>query len=204
MSEENREYNREHDSEETGQENTQSSEEQEAQESEASEPELSREELVRRTREHVCPECPEKKEMQQEVARVKADADNYRKRMAKEKEEHTKFATESLLKDMLPALDNLELALQHGRKVEDACSDMVQGVEMTNKSMLDTLKKHGLQRIEIEQGQEFDPAWHEAMYEEEREDMEKGRICQVIQTGYVLHDRLLRPAKVIVSKECAS
>jgi molecular chaperone GrpE len=202
MSEENKEYNREYEPGESGAGETENSGAQEAQDSESSQPELSWEELVRLSREQVCPECPEKKEMQQEVARVKADADNYRKRMAKEKEEHSKYATETLLKDLLPALDNLELALQHGRKVEDACSDMVQGVDMTNKVLLDTLKKHGLHRIEIEQGQEFDPKWHEAMYEEEREDMERGRICQVIQTGYILHERLLRPAKVIVSKEC--
>ncbi len=168
----------------------------------SAEVELSREELESKCRELICPECPEKQEMQQEMVRVKADADNFRKRMAKEKEQYCKYANESLLEDILPVLDNLELALQHGRKVEDACSDMVQGVEMTMKVMLDTLKKHGLQQIQVESGQEFDPAWQEAMYEEEREDMEGGCVCQVMQTGYLLNDRLLRPARVIVSKKC--
>ncbi len=202
MSEENKEYNRENEPEKPGYETEEASGEQGAAENESREPELSREELERLCRETICPECPEKQQMEQEVARVRADADNFRKRMAKEKEQHCKYATESLLEDILPVLDNLELALQHGRKVQDACSDMIQGVEMTNKVMLDTLKKHGLTRIEIEPGQEFDPKWQEAMYEEEREDMERGRVCQVIQTGYLLNDRLLRPAKVIVSKEC--
>ncbi|MCF8085780.1 MAG: nucleotide exchange factor GrpE [Desulfohalobiaceae bacterium] len=201
MSEENREYNRENEAEEAGYETGEASGEREAEDQSAG-PELSREELERLCRENVCPDCPEKLQMEQEVARVRADADNFRKRMAKEKDQHCKYATESLLGDILPVLDNLELALQHGRKVQESCSDMVQGVEMTNKVMLDTLKKHGLSRIEIEPGEEFDPKWQEAMYEEEREDMERGRVCQVIQTGYILNDRLLRPAKVIVSKEC--
>jgi len=202
MSEENKEYTPENEPEEAGSRANEDSGESQAEENEASGPELSREELERMCRESVCPECPEKQQMQQEVARVRADADNFRKRVAKEKEQHSKFANESLLEDILPVLDNMELALQHGRKVQETCSDMVQGVEMTHKVMLDTLKKHGLSRIEVEPGEEFDPKWQEAMYEEEREDMERGRVCQIIQTGYTLHDRLLRPAKVIVSKEC--
>jgi len=203
MSEENKKYNQEYEQTERGAEAEEaSSAERDATEQESAEPELSWEELERLAREKICPECPEKQEMQKEIVQVKADADNFRKRMAREKDQYCKYATESLLEDILPVLDNLELALQHGRNVEDACSDMVQGVEMTNKVMLDTLKKHGLVRIEVEPGQEFDPRWHEAMYEEEREDMERGMVCQIIQTGYLLNDRLLRPAKVIVSKEC--
>lgn len=162
---------------------------------------MSQEELERLCRENVCVNCPEKQTMDQEVLRVKADADNFRKRMSKEKEQYCKFATEELLQDIIPVVDNLELALKHGQQVE-ACKDLVQGVDMTIKVMLDTLKKHGLEPVEVEPGQDFDPTWSEAMAEEEREDMESGQVCQVMQKGYKLKDRLLRPAKVIVSKKC--
>lgn len=162
---------------------------------------MSQEELERLCRENVCINCPEKQSMDQEVLRVKADADNFRKRMSKEKEQYCKFATEELLQDIIPVIDNLELALKHGEQVE-ACKDLVQGVDMTLKVMLDTLKKHGLEQVDVAPGQAFDPTWSEAMAEEERDDMEKGLVCQVMQKGYKLKDRLLRPAKVTVSKKC--
>jgi molecular chaperone GrpE len=162
---------------------------------------LTDEELEALCRERICPECPEKKEKDAEVLRIQADADNYRKRMAREKEQFCKFATESLLEDIIPVIDNLELAIEHGRHV-DACQDLVQGIDMTIKIFHETLKKHGLEPVELEQGQEFDPAWHEAMAEEEREDLKAGHVCQILQKGYTLKDRLLRPAKVVVSKKC--
>ncbi len=164
-------------------------------------PELTDEELTLLCRERICPQCPEKQEKDKEVLRVKADAENFQKRMAREKDQFCKYATESLLEDIIPVIDNLELATEHGRNVE-ACKDLVQGIDMTIKIFHDTLKKHGLEPVEIELGQEFDPAWHEAMAEEEREDIEVGKVCQVLQKGYKLKDRLLRPAKVVVSKKC--
>ncbi len=167
---------------------------------EESVPLISDEELEAFCRERICPECPEKKEKDKEMLLVKADAENFRKRMAKEKEQFCKYANENLLQDLLPVIDNLELATEHGRDVE-ACSDLIQGIDMTIKIFLDTLKKHGLEKIEISYGQEFDPTWHEAMGEMESEDLEGGRICQVLQKGYKLKDRLLRPAKVMVSKK---
>jgi molecular chaperone GrpE len=139
--------------------------------------------------------------MDQELLRVRADAENYRKRMAREKEQHCKFAAQEILEDLMPILDNLELAVGHGRKVE-ACSDLVQGVDMTIQLFLDTLKKHGLEPIECSEGEEFDPNWHEALAEEERNDLEAGRVCQIVQKGYRYKDRVLRPAKVMVSKNC--
>ncbi len=163
--------------------------------------ELTDEELTLLCRERVCPDCPEKQEKDKEVLRVKADAENFQKRMAREKDQFCKYATESLLEDIIPVIDNLELATEHGRKVE-ACNDLVQGIDMTIKIFHDTLKKHGLEPIEIEHAQDFDPAWHEAMAEEERQDIEAGKVCQVLQKGYKLKDRLLRPSKVVVSKKC--
>jgi molecular chaperone GrpE len=162
---------------------------------------MSDEKLWELCREKICPSCPQKQEMDQELLRVRADAENYRKRMAREKEQHCKFAAQEILEDLMPILDNLELAVGHGRKVE-ACSDLVQGVDMTIQLFLDTLKKHGLEPIECSEGEEFDPNWHEALAEEERNDLEAGRVCQIVQKGYRYKDRVLRPAKVMVSKNC--
>ena len=162
---------------------------------------ISQEELQALCQENICPECPEKKAMDNEILRVKADADNFRKRLSREKEQQCTYATQGLMEDIIPVIDNLELALGHGHKVE-ACKDLVQGVEMTLKIMQDTLGKHGLKQIDCSEGECFDPAWHEALAEEPRTDMESGLICQVMQKGYSLHDRVIRPAKVMVSKNC--
>jgi molecular chaperone GrpE len=167
------------------------------------EPSLSHEELEALCKERICPECPTQEEKNSEVLRIKADAENYRKRMTREKEEYVKYAEQKLLEDILPVIDNLELAIQHGRQVE-ACKDLVQGVEMTIKMFQDTVKRYGLEPVETQQGEAFDPGWHEALYEEQREDMETGQVCQVLQKGYKLKDRLVRPSKVIVSRKCES
>ncbi len=162
---------------------------------------ISQEDLQALCQERVCPECPEKEAMDNEILRVKADADNFRKRLSREKEQQCTFATQTLMEDIIPVIDNLELAVGHGTKVE-ACRDLVQGVEMTLKIMLDTLGKHGLKQIECSEGDCFDPAWHEALAEEPRSDLESGLVCQVMQKGYKIHDRVVRPAKVMVSKNC--
>ncbi len=162
--------------------------------------EISDEELEKLCQERVCPNCPERKLMQDQILRIKADADNFRKRMEREKETFCKYATEKVLEDILPVLDNLELAVQHGKQV-DACKDLVQGVEMTIKMLIETLKRHGLEKIETKEGDKFDPAVHEALAEEEREDLESGTVSKVMQKGYKIKDRVLRPAKVFVSKK---
>ncbi len=162
-------------------------------------PDIDPEMLRELAREKLCPECPEKQEQEKEVMRIKAESDNFKKRMEKEKQEQCKFATESLLQDIIPVIDNLELASKHGRDIE-ACKDLVEGVDMTKKVFLETLQKHGVEQIKDCEGEEFDPKWHEAMAEEPREDIDSGRVCQIMQTGYKLKDRLVRPAKVTVSK----
>ncbi len=164
---------------------------------------LSNEELYLLCKERICPECPQRVEMDQQVLRVRADAENFRKRMSREKEQFCKYATETILEEIVPVLDNLELALQHGKDVQ-ACKELVQGVDMTNKMLLETLQKHGLEQVHTEKGDEFDPAWQEAVAQEERSDLESGLVCQIMQKGYKIRDRLLRPAKVIVSKKCES
>lgn len=160
---------------------------------------LSDEELITLCKERLCPSCPIKEEKDQEVLMVKADADNYRKRLAREKEQICKFAGQDILEDLIPIIDNLELALEHGRAVE-ACQDLVQGVDMTRKILLEAMQKHGFQMIASEKGHPFDPAWHEAMGEVDDPELDTGHIAQILQTGYALKDRVLRPAKVMISK----
>ncbi len=160
---------------------------------------LTDEELVDLCRSRVCPECPEKAQASDERLRMLAEMDNFRKRMAREQEETRKFAAESVLADLLPVLDNLDLALQHGQNIE-ACKNLLMGVEMTRKALLDTVKQHGLMVIG-EKGEVFDPEWHEAMGHELCPDMDPGCIASVYQKGYKLRERLLRPARVIVSKK---
>ena len=163
--------------------------------------ELTDDELRVLCKDRICAECPEKAQVDEDRLRNMAEMENFRKRMAREQEEFRKFSNENVLADLLPVLDNMELALTHGRNVE-ACKDLVVGVDMTYKIFLDILSRHGLKQVG-DQDEEFNPDRHEAVGQEERNDMEAGMVCQILQHGYKLNERLLRPAKVIVSKACA-
>jgi molecular chaperone GrpE len=132
--------------------------------------------------------------------RALAECDNLKKRLIKEKEEFVRFAAEGVLADLLPVLDNLDLALAHGRTVP-ACKDVVMGVDMTRKVFLDILARHGLEACGAA-GDEFDPALHEAvgMQPAGESAIAANHVLQVMQAGYRLRGRLLRPAKVLVSQ----
>ena len=158
---------------------------------------LTDEELKKICEEKFCQECELLRNKQDEVLRILADSENLKKRLTREKEEFCKFATSTLLEDILPIMDNLELAITHGQKTE-ACKDLLQGVEMTLKMFQEILKKHGLEPVG-EEGEKFDPNIHEAMDREERKDMQENMVSRLMQRGYKLHDRLLRPARVMVS-----
>ena len=123
--------------------------------------EMDRETLESLCREHICPECTVMQEAQQEKLRALADSENLKKRLTREMDEFRKYASESILSDLLPVLDNLDLALAHGGQNE-ACKNLVMGVEMTRKVFLDMLKTHGLTPVG-EVGEEFDPNIHEAV-----------------------------------------
>lgn len=131
--------------------------------------------------------------------RALAEADNARKRFLREKDEAIRFAASSVLADIIPSLDNLDLALDHA-KGNEACKDFFVGVEMTRKLLLEALQKHGLTRVGGV-GDEFDPALHEALCTAASDTVPEGCICTLMNRGYKLHDRLLRPAKVVVSKK---
>lgn len=141
-------------------------------------------------------------ELKKDNLRVLADSENFKKRLLREKEEYFKFATSAILEEIIAVMDNLDLALAHGRQAE-ACKDLVMGVEMTMNIFLDTMKKHGLEQIGAVDVP-FDPARHEALGQVERDDVDENTVCQMLQKGYLLKDRLLRPAKVMVSRKAGA
>jgi len=134
----------------------------------------------------------------EEWLRALAELDNLRKRTEKERSNYFKFANEQLIKEILPILDNLERAVNHGQSSKDI-KGLLEGVELTLKMLKQLLEKFGVKPI-IPEGQKFDPNFHEAVRVEEREGVEEGSILEVYQKGYLLHDRLLRPALVSVAK----
>lgn len=133
--------------------------------------------------------------------RSQADLENYRKRTQREKEELVRFANEGILREILPVVDNLERALEHSGG--DAESGLIQGVEMTLGQFRKVLEKFGVTAIEA-QGAPFDPALHEAIGQVETSELPPNAVAQVLQKGYLLNERLLRPSLVIVSKAPAA
>ncbi|BBD07163.1 nucleotide exchange factor GrpE [Desulfovibrio ferrophilus] len=161
--------------------------------------ELTEDELQALCRDRICPQCPVGAEAEDVRLRSLAELDNARKRMEKEKNDFRKYATEKVLADLLPVVDNLDLALMHTPEAE-ACKNFVMGVDMTRKAFLDMLANNGLVPVG-EVGEEFTPERHEAMGQDERDDIDEGLVTQVVQRGYLLNGRLLRPAKTMVSKK---
>jgi molecular chaperone GrpE len=137
----------------------------------------------------------EVQELNDKYLRLYAEFDNYRKRVSREKEELLKFGNESLLYDLLPVLDSLELALKHR---SDPNTGLLQGVEITLKEFQRVLEKFGVKRIEAE-GKAFDPSVHHAMVQVEREDLEEKMIAEELRAGYLYRDKVLRPSLVAVS-----
>jgi molecular chaperone GrpE len=162
--------------------------------------ELYEDELRQACHDQICPQCELLEAEREKTLRALAETDNFKKRLTREKEDFCKYAVSSIVEDIIPVLDNLELALEHGRK-NKACKDLVQGVEMTLSLFRQTLENNNLVQVG-KAGEKFDPNIHEALAQEERNDMEHDTVCQVMQKGYLLNDRLVRPAKVMVSKKC--
>lgn len=161
---------------------------------------LSKEELAALCKESVCPECDVFKEAESIRLRALADSENVKKRLLRETEELKKYAGESILADLLPILDNLDLALAHTDNLSAECKNFVVGVDMTRKIFLDAVKNHGLEAVQAGIGVEFDPEIHEAVGTVEEPSLQNNQVAQVVQNGYRLKGRLLRPAKVMVNK----
>lgn len=138
----------------------------------------------------------ERRDLQDRVLRAAAELENYKKRVRREQGDAARYAAEPLVRDLLPALDNLELALTHAGTGGGA--SLVEGVTLVLKSLRDVLKQHGVKVIEARVGEPFDPNVHEAI-DRRLSDGEPNRVVELWQPGYQMHDRLLRPARVVVS-----
>jgi len=134
--------------------------------------------------------------------RTAADFENYRKRMQRDMAEFRKYANEQLVQELLSVVDHLGLALQHAGEAGETQQAIVQGVEMVYKQFRDILEKFGIKPFSAE-GEPFDPSKHDAMMQVETADMPENMVVRVFQEGYRYHDKVLRHAKVGVSKKPA-
>ncbi|MFN7710461.1 MAG: nucleotide exchange factor GrpE [Holosporales bacterium] len=147
-------------------------------------------------------------ELEAEVARLKdqllrtlAEVENVRKRATREREEAQRYAGANFARDILNVADNLARALESASQVEnDTVQQLVEGVKMTERELLAAFDKQGIRKM-TPQGEAFDHNYHQAMFEVESANVAPGTIVQVLQSGYVMHDRLLRPAMVAVAKQ---
>jgi molecular chaperone GrpE len=131
------------------------------------------------------------------ATRTRAEFENYQKRMQRERETEYKYGFGPIARDLLPILDNLERAVQAGKQAGET-GPLVSGVAMVLTQFLELLRRHGITRIEAE-GKPFDPNLHQAVMQLPRGDLEPNTIVQVVEHGFMNHDRVLRPAKVVVS-----
>ena len=138
-----------------------------------------------------------------QLLRTSAEFENYRKRSARELQDFRKYANETLLKELLPVVDNLELAIKSAREEVSGQESLVNGVDLTLKEILRVLNKFGVQAVEA-LNKPFDPVFHQAMVGEESDKHPKNTVIQELQRGYTLHDRLLRPSMVVVAKPKAA
>ena len=142
----------------------------------------------------------ERDQLKDRFMRALADAENSRKRSEKDRREAENYGGSKLARDMLPVYDNMKRALESVTEEQRAVSGAVlEGVELTMRELLNVFKKHGIDPIVPEVGDKFDPQQHEAMFEAPVPGTQAGDIIQVSATGFMLHDRLLRPAQVGVS-----
>jgi molecular chaperone GrpE len=149
-------------------------------------------------------------EAEAEIARLKdeylralAETENVRRRAARDREEASQYAISSFARDMLSVADNLQRALgsvdEEARKHDPALDALMSGVELTEKELQTVLDRHGVKRI-LATGQPFDPHVHEALYEIPDENVPQGTVLQEVQSGYTIHDRTLRPARVGIAR----
>jgi molecular chaperone GrpE len=164
--------------------------------------ELTDEEIENMQQEENGKEDEEKTKLKDELGRVNeqylrlyADFDNYRKRVQKEIQEAQEATKRALINDFLVILDNMEKALSISHDHKDS---IIEGIELTVKSFKDMLKKHGVEEIDP-QKERFDPDFHDALMTQESNEHPKNTVLQTLEKGYKVNDKLIRPAKVVVS-----
>jgi len=141
-------------------------------------------------------------EYKDRLLRALAETENVRRRAQREREDASKYSVASFAKDLLSAADNLRRALDslpESEAKDERARSLVAGVAATERELLSVFERHGIKRIDP-QGERFDHNFHQAIFEAERPDQPSGSVVEVLQPGYVLHDRLLRPAMVGVAK----
>ncbi len=133
------------------------------------------------------------------LLRVSAEFENFKKRTSREMDELRKFSNESILKELLPVVDNLERAISSASEADGSSQGVIKGVEMTQREILKVFSQFGVKPIEAI-GQPFDPIYHQAIMQEETDEKPENTVTKEMQRGYLIHDRLLRPSMVVVSK----
>ncbi|WP_425051009.1 nucleotide exchange factor GrpE [Psychromarinibacter sp. S121] len=147
----------------------------------------------------------ERDDMRDRFMRALADAENMRKRADRDRREAENYGGSKLARDMLPVYDNLARALEAAdEEVREGKKALIEGIELTMRELLNVFKKHGIEIVEPQVGDKFDPQHHQAMFEAPVPGTKQGEIIQVSQVGFMIHDRLLRPAQVGVSSTPAS
>lgn len=130
--------------------------------------------------------------------RTYAEMENIKKRGIKERQELSKYANESLIKEILPVIDNLQKAISHAQNDKNP-SGLVEGIELTLDSLMKTLEKAGLKEVEAE-GKLFDPNFHQAISQHRDDKVAPGHVIMELQKGYLLNGRLIRPSMVVISE----
>ena len=147
----------------------------------------------------------ERDQLKDRFMRALADAENARKRSDKDRREAENYGGSKLARDMLPGDDNMKRALEAATEDQrSVAGPLLEGIELTMRELLSVFKKHGIDMIAPEVGDKFDPQHHQAMFEAPVPGTKAGEIIQVAAEGFMLHDRLLRPAQVGVSSMPAS
>jgi molecular chaperone GrpE len=136
-------------------------------------------------------------QLKDQLLRAYAELDNYRKRVARQMEEERRYSELGLVRDLLPVLDDIYRAIEAGEKAADS-SSLLTGIKMVAEHLEQVLARHHCYRIEAE-GKRFDPNLHEAVAQQPSDSCPPNTVVQVLRTGYVLHDRVVRPAQVVVS-----
>jgi molecular chaperone GrpE len=142
----------------------------------------------------------ERDELRDRFMRALADAENSRKRADRDRREAEQYGSTRLARDLLPVFDNLKRALNAvGEEQRASASALIEGVELTLRELITVMTRHGMTPISPEIGEAFDPQLHQAMFEAPLPGTKAGQIIQMMTEGFMLHDRLLRPAQVGVS-----
>ncbi len=171
---------------------TDATEAQDAPENASDHKDMSVEEKLAKTQEEL-ESCKDK------MLRLAAELENFKKRTQREKEEHMKYALEAFAKELLPFLDNLERAIESAKETKDI-EKLLEGLDLTLSGYFKTLEKFGL-KVFAAEGKRFDPNFHEALTTEINNDVDENTVIKELLKGYTLHERLLRPAMVVVSKK---